>query len=100
MEKAQMMKKTTWGNSLMQVGFVWQNEGQDRTEYHHWDVASLKSSLIKSGEREGKGKSDLDQWQVRRAGEAEIMLRGPRERGSRISICDRCDGAKRRGGIV
>ena len=41
----------------MQVGFVWQNEGQDRREYHQWDIALLKSSLLKSGEREGRGES-------------------------------------------
>jgi hypothetical protein len=49
------MIKTTWGNSLTQVGFLWENEGQDRREYHQWDIAALKSSLRSSSRERGGG---------------------------------------------
>jgi hypothetical protein len=53
------MIKTTWGNSLTHIGFVWQNEGKDRRERHRLDIAALKSSLNGSsrerGGEEGRG---------------------------------------------
>ncbi len=43
----------------MQVGFVWQNEEQDRRERDERDIATLQSSLRSSGRsrEEGKGMS-------------------------------------------
>jgi hypothetical protein len=75
------MIKTTWGNSLVQVGFVWRHEGRDRREHHQWDIAALKSSLRRSSRERGG----------RRRGEG----RGTRLSGAREGVVgSRCDGRK------
>lgn len=77
------MIKTTWGNSLTQVGSVWQNEGEIGGELHQLDTRTLKSSLrrsslLRGGRRGGGESSQVEQ------GKERVW----------ISICGECDGGK------
>ncbi len=71
------MIKTTWGNSLTQVGFVWQNEEHDRSDEASVVHCSTEKQseelkcLLRGEEGEGGGErgkgrrcEDLDLWQV------------------------------------
>ena len=76
------MIKTTWGNSLMQVGFVRQNEGQDRrgtASVGHWSTEK---------------QSEEDKSEERGGGKGRVEASGAREGDKRISICGKCDGRK------